>query len=88
MNSWRDHRVVDLAATDVNRVTIKNAGGEIELQRDGTHWKIAKPLVRPRRRREDQRPRFPGDESDRAKFVADDKADAAVLRAWPNRAAC
>ncbi len=44
VNAWRDHRLTDVAATDVTKMTIKNGAGEIELQRTSDHWKIAKPL--------------------------------------------
>ena len=77
-NSWRDHRVLDLAATDVTRFTLKNASGEIELQRDGTHWKIAKPLAA---RGDDAKINdFLSQATNLTviKFVADDKADAAT----------
>ncbi len=78
-NAWRDHRVVDLAATDVARFTIKNAAGEIiELQRDGTHWKIAKPLAA---RGDDAKISDLLSQATNltvTKFVADDKADAAT----------
>ena len=77
-NAWRDHRVVDLLATDVSRLTIKNASGEIELQRDGTHWKVAKPLAA---RGDDAKINdFVSQLTNLTitKFVADDKADAAA----------
>ncbi len=77
-NAWRDHRALDLAATDVNRFTIKNASGEIEFQRDGTHWKIAKPLAA---RGDDAKINdYLSQATNLAvtKFVADDKADAAT----------
>ncbi len=78
INSWRDHRVVDLAATDVSHFTIKNASVEIELQRDGTHWKIAKPLAA---RGDDAKINDLLSQVTNltvTKFVADDKADAAT----------
>ncbi len=77
VNDWRDHRVTNVAATDVNKFTVKNPAGEIELQRDGEHWKITKPLAA---RGDD------GKINDLVSqvtnltvstFVADDKADAA-----------
>jgi hypothetical protein len=77
VNAWRDHRLTDIAATDVNKLTIKNATGEIELQRQGDHWQIDKPLAA---RANDQKVNdliaqitnltIDG-------FVADDKANAA-----------
>ena len=77
-NAWRDHRAVDIAATDVTRFTIKNASGEIELQREGTHWKISKPLSA---RGDDGRINDLLSQATNlavTKFVADDKADAAT----------
>ena len=44
VNAWRDHRLTDLVATEVTRAVVKNPAGEIELQRDGDHWRLAKPL--------------------------------------------
>ncbi len=78
VNSWRDHRLTNLLATDVNRFVVKNAAGEIELQRDADHWKLVKPLAA---RADD------GKVNDLVaqvatlsikSFVADDKADAAT----------
>ena len=45
VNAWRDHRLTDLAATDVNKVVVKSSAGEIELQKDADHWKLVKPLA-------------------------------------------
>ncbi len=76
VNAWRDHRVVDLAATDVTRLLVKNASGETELQRDGAHWKIAKPLMA---RGDDAKINDLVSQLTNLgikKFVADDKADA------------
>ncbi len=78
VNDWRDHKVTNLAATDVTRFTIKNPAGEIELQRDGEHWKIAKPLAA---RGDDQKINdFVSQVTNLtvSTFVADDKADAAA----------
>ncbi len=45
VNAWRDHRLTDLVATDVTKAVVKNPAGEIELVRDGEHWRLAKPLA-------------------------------------------
>ena len=45
VNAWRDHKLTDLVATQVTRAVFKNPAGEIELQRDGDHWKLTKPLA-------------------------------------------
>ena len=77
-NSWRDHRVVALPAPSVTRLTIKNASCEIELQRDGTHCMVAKPLAA---RGDDAKINdFVSQLTNLTitKFVADDKADAAA----------
>lgn len=78
INGWRDHRVTDLAATEVNKLTIKNAAGEIELQKTADHWRVVKPLGA---RANDQKvndliSRLTNLKVD--SFVADDKADAAA----------
>ena len=44
VNAWRDHRLTDLVATQVTKAVVKNPAGEIELQRDGDHWRLSKPL--------------------------------------------
>jgi hypothetical protein len=78
VNAWRDHRLTEIAATDVTRMTIKNAAGEIELQRNGDHWKIAKPLDA---RANDQKVNDLVSQITNLQiqsFVADDKANAAT----------
>ncbi len=77
INDWRDHRVTNVAATDVNKFTVKNPAGEIELQRDGEHWKITKPLAA---RGDDGKINDLVSQVTNltvSSFVADDKADAA-----------
>jgi len=43
-DDFRDHRLSDVNATQVTRVNIKTAAGEIELQKDHDHWQINKPI--------------------------------------------
>ncbi len=77
VNSWRDHRLTNLLATDVNKVTVKNPAGEIELQRDNDHWKLVKPLAA---RADDAKVNDLVSQVatlNIKSFVADDKADAA-----------
>ncbi len=77
VNSWRDHRLTNLVATDVNKLVVKNPAGEIELQRDNDHWKIVKPLAA---RADDARINDLVSQVatlNIKSFVADDKADAA-----------
>ena len=77
VNAWRDHRVTDLAATDVNKLVLKDAAGEIELQKDGEHWKLVKPLAY---RADDAKVNDTISQITNltvSSFVADDKADAA-----------
>lgn len=77
LNAWRDHRLTEIAATAVNKLVLKNHDGEIELQKDGEHWKLVKPLTA---RADDAKV---NDEISQitnlniSSFVADDKADAA-----------
>ena len=41
---WRDHRLSDLTATQVNKIGIKTAKGEFELEKTSNHWSLAKPF--------------------------------------------
>ncbi len=77
LNSWRDHRLTDIAATDVTRFVLKNPAGEIDLQKDGEHWKIVKPLAA---RADDTKIKDTIAQITNlqvSSFVADDKADTA-----------
>ena len=78
VSAWRDHRLTDLVATDVTRLVLKDAAGEIEAQKNGEHWKLVKPLAA---RADDAK--FADTVSqltnlEAISFVADDKADAAA----------
>ncbi len=77
VNSWRDHRLTNLVSTEVNKLTVKNPAGEIELQRDADHWKLVKPLAA---RADDAKVNDLVSQVATLSiksFVADDKADAA-----------
>ncbi|MDP9291439.1 MAG: DUF4340 domain-containing protein [Verrucomicrobiota bacterium] len=43
-DDFRDRKLTELTAAQVNKVTIKTAAGEIELQKTQGHWQINKPL--------------------------------------------
>ena len=43
-SDYRDRRLSDLTPDQVDRVIIRTQGGEIELIRDATGWRIVKPL--------------------------------------------
>jgi hypothetical protein len=43
-DDFREHRLSDVAATQVTQVNIKTAAGEIELAKDHDHWVINKPI--------------------------------------------
>ncbi len=43
-DDFRDHRLTDIATTQVGKVTVKNAAGEIELGKRDRHWSLARPL--------------------------------------------
>ena len=76
VNSWRDHRLTNLIATEVTKLTVKNPAGEIELQRDNDHWKLVKPLAA---RADDAKVNDLVSQVatlNIKSFVADDKADA------------
>lgn len=78
VDAWRDHKLTDIPATDVTRLVLKNASGEIELQKDGEHWKLVRPLAA---RADDTRVKDIVSQITNLginSFVADDKADAAT----------
>src|SRR5947209_1001357 len=72
---FRDRKLTDLIMAQVARVVLKTPAGEMELQKDGDHWDIMKPL---HTRADDQKV---GDLIAQVKtarieqFVADDKGD-------------
>ena len=41
---WRDHKLSDLTATQVNKVGIKTAKGEFEVEKTSNHWSLTKPF--------------------------------------------
>lgn len=41
---FRDKKLTDITATQVTRAMLKNAAGEIELQKKGEHWELTKPM--------------------------------------------
>jgi hypothetical protein len=43
-DDFRDHRLSDVAATQVTKAEIKTAAGEIELQKNHDHWQINRPI--------------------------------------------
>jgi hypothetical protein len=72
---FRDRKLTDTIATQVTRLSLKIAAGEMELQKQGDHWQIVKPL---RARADDQKVNdFIAQitTSRIAQFVADDAGD-------------
>lgn len=72
---FRDRKLTDIIATQVTRLSIKTAAGEMELQKQGDHWQIVKPL---RARADDQKVNdliAQITNSRIAQFVADDAGD-------------
>src|SRR6266516_2295771 len=72
---FRDRKLTDTVATQVTRLSLKTAAGEIELQKQGDHWQIVKPL---RARADDQKVNdlIAQIKTSRiAQFVADDAGD-------------
>src|SRR6266550_4146118 len=72
---FRDRKLTDTVATQVVRLSIKTAAGEMELQKQGDHWQIVKPL---RARADDQKANdliAQITTSRIAQFVADDAGD-------------
>jgi hypothetical protein len=43
-DEFRDKKLTDLTATQVSKLVLKSAAGEMELQKKGEHWEILKPL--------------------------------------------
>src|SRR6184192_4243084 len=72
---FRDRKLTDIIATQVTRLSLKTAAGEMELQKQADHWQIVKPL---RARADDQKVNdFIAQitTSRIAQFVADDAGD-------------
>src|SRR4051812_26062147 len=44
LDEFRDHKLTDLAATQVNKVQFKTKAGEIEIARKDEHWSLEKPF--------------------------------------------
>lgn len=44
VDDFRDRKLTELTAAQVNKVTLKTAAGEIELEKTQGHWQINKPL--------------------------------------------
>ena len=43
-DDFRDRKLTDLTAPQVNRLVLKSGAGEMELQKKGEHWEIVKPM--------------------------------------------
>jgi uncharacterized protein DUF4340 len=43
-DDFRDHKLTDLDATQVNKVVVKTPAGEIEMEKKAGHWQLNKPL--------------------------------------------
>jgi hypothetical protein len=72
---FRDRKLTDTVATQVTRLSLKTAAGEMELQKQDDHWQIVKPL---RARADDQKVNdliAQITTSRIAQFVADDAGD-------------
>jgi hypothetical protein len=70
---FRDRKLTDTVATQVTRLSLKTAAGEMELQKQADHWQIVKPL-----RADDQKVNdliAQITTSRIAQFVADDAGD-------------
>ncbi len=44
LDEFRDHRLTDVSATQVEKVQFKTKAGEIELSRNGKDWSLEKPF--------------------------------------------
>ena len=52
VKEWRDHKLSDLTATQVNKLGVKTAKGEFEAEKTSNHWSLTKPF---KGRADDQR---------------------------------
>ena len=43
-DEFRDHRLTDIVTTQVGKLAVKTAAGEIELAKKDQHWSLARPL--------------------------------------------
>ena len=43
-DEFRDHKLTDIATTQVHKIVIKTAAGEMESARKDGHWSLSKPL--------------------------------------------
>ncbi len=43
-DEYRERKLTDLTSSQVNKIAIKSAAGEIELEKENDHWKMSKPL--------------------------------------------
>jgi len=76
---FRDKKLTDLTTAQVRRLTLKTPAGEMELEKQGEHWEILKPL---RARADDQKVGDLISQITTARiqqFIADDRGD---LRAY------
>ena len=44
VKDWRDRKLSDLTATQVNKVSIKAAKGEFEVEKTSNHWSLTRPF--------------------------------------------
>jgi hypothetical protein len=44
VKDWRDRKLSDLTATQVNKVIIKTAKGEVEAEKTSNHWSLTRPF--------------------------------------------
>lgn len=43
-DDFRDHKLTDLSASQISRLSVKNGAGELGLQKIGSHWQLKKPI--------------------------------------------
>ena len=44
VKEWRDHKLSDLTATQVSKVSVKTAKGEFEAEKTSNHWSLTRPF--------------------------------------------
>ena len=44
VKDWRDRKLSDLTAAQVNKVGIKTAKGEFEAEKTASHWSLTRPF--------------------------------------------
>ena len=44
LKEWRDRKLSDLTATQINKLVVKTAKGEVEAEKKSNHWSLVRPF--------------------------------------------